>query len=48
MGLSIPPENDDDDDDDEPLNPLVEALFDEVEDLRLQVRSMETRYFRSH
>ena len=26
-----------DDDDDEPINPLVDALFDEVEDLRMQV-----------
>ena len=24
-------------DDDEPMNPLVDALFDEVENLRLQV-----------
>lgn len=28
----------DDDDDDEPINPLVDALFDEVERLRMQVR----------
>jgi hypothetical protein len=27
----------DDDDDDDPINPLVDALFDEVENLRLQV-----------
>jgi len=26
-----------DDDDDDPINPLVDALFDEVENLRLQV-----------
>jgi kinesin family protein 20 len=25
------------DDDDEPINPLVDALFDEVEKLRMQV-----------
>lgn len=24
--------------DDEPINPLVDALFDEIEDLRLRVR----------
>lgn len=24
--------------DDEPINPLVDALFDEIEDLRLKVR----------
>lgn len=29
-------ETGDDDDDDEPINPLVDALFDEVENLRLQ------------
>lgn len=33
---------DDVDDDDEPINPLVDALFDEVEELRLQVRSCST------
>lgn len=27
----------DDDDDDDPINPLVDALFDEVENLRFQV-----------
>lgn len=27
----------DDDDDEDPINPLVDALFDEVEDLRMQV-----------
>jgi hypothetical protein len=26
------------DDDDEPINPLVDALFDEVENLRMKVR----------
>lgn len=31
-------ETGDDEDDDEPINPLVDALFDEVENLRLQVR----------
>lgn len=30
----------DDDDDDEPINPLVDALFDEVEKLRMQVRRL--------
>lgn len=32
--------NDDqeEDSDDEPINPLVDALFDEIEDLRLRVR----------
>lgn len=30
----------DDDDDDEPINPLVDALFDEVEYLRMQVRRL--------
>lgn len=32
-------ENDDQggDSDDEPINPLVDALFDEIEDLRLRV-----------
>ena len=27
-----------DDYDDEPLNPLIDVLFDEVEDLRMKVR----------
>ena len=27
-----------DEDDDEPINPLVNALFDEIEALRIQVR----------
>jgi len=27
----------DEDDDDEPINPLVDALFDEVENLRMKV-----------
>lgn len=31
-------EADDDNGDDEPINPLVDALFDEVEELRMQVR----------
>lgn len=30
--------DDEDDDDDEPINPLVDALFDEIEALRLRVR----------
>lgn len=30
-----------DDSDDEPINPLVDALFDEVEDLRIQVRGTQ-------
>jgi hypothetical protein len=30
----------DDDDDDEPINPLVDALFDEVENLRMKVCSV--------
>jgi hypothetical protein len=30
-------EAEDIDDDDEPLNPLIDALFDEVENLRMQV-----------
>ena len=29
--------NEPEQDDDEPMNPLVDALFDEVENLRLQV-----------
>jgi len=36
-------EGDKDEDDDYPINPLVDALFDEVENLRLQVRSMSER-----
>ena len=36
-------EGDKDEDDDYPINPLVDALFDEVENLRLQVRSMSSR-----
>jgi heat shock protein HspQ len=32
-----PNELEQDDDDGEPMNPLVDALFDEVENLRLQV-----------
>ena len=27
-----------DEEDDEPINPLVDALFDEVEELRMRVR----------
>jgi len=30
-------EENDEDSDDEPINPLVDALFDEIEDLRLRV-----------
>ena len=29
--------DDQEDSDDEPINPLVDALFDEIEDLRLRV-----------
>lgn len=36
-------EGDKDEDDDYPINPLVDALFDEVENLRLQVRSVSSR-----
>ncbi|KAJ7596754.1 kinesin-like protein [Mycena floridula] len=32
-----------DDDDDEPINPLVDALFDEVEELRMQLFESEMR-----
>ena len=32
-----PGEGGDDEDDDEPINPLVNALFDEIEMLRMQV-----------
>jgi hypothetical protein len=32
------------DDDDEPINPLVDALFDEVESLRMQVCSIMSRH----
>ncbi|KAF9452579.1 kinesin-domain-containing protein [Macrolepiota fuliginosa MF-IS2] len=32
-----------DDNDDEPLNPLIDALFDEVEDLRMQLFEAEMR-----
>ncbi|KAI0318991.1 P-loop containing nucleoside triphosphate hydrolase protein [Amylostereum chailletii] len=37
------PEESEDDYEDEPLNPLVEALFDEVEGLRLQLLDAEMR-----
>lgn len=30
------------DEDDEPINPLVDALFDEIETLRMQVRFTST------
>ena len=33
----------DDDDDDEPINPLVDALFDEIESLRMQLFESEMR-----
>lgn len=41
--------NDDreEDSDDEPINPLVDALFDEIEDLRLRV-CMESKLLRSN
>jgi len=35
-----PNEEQEDDSDDEPINPLVDALFDEVEDLRMQVGAL--------
>ncbi|KAF9269962.1 kinesin-domain-containing protein [Marasmius fiardii PR-910] len=35
--------NDDDGDDDSPINPLVDALFDEIEDLRMQLYESEMR-----
>ncbi|KAF8898450.1 P-loop containing nucleoside triphosphate hydrolase protein [Infundibulicybe gibba] len=35
--------NDDDESEDEPINPLVDALFDEVEDLRMQLFESEMR-----
>jgi hypothetical protein len=31
-----------DSDDDEPINPLVDALFDEVEELRMQAGVLDT------
>ncbi|GJE85894.1 kinesin-domain-containing protein [Phanerochaete sordida] len=34
---------DDDEDDDEPINPLVDALFDEIESLRMQLFESEMR-----
>ncbi|RXW18928.1 hypothetical protein EST38_g6927 [Candolleomyces aberdarensis] len=36
-------EGDDDDGDDEPANPLIDALFDEIENLRLQLFEAEMR-----
>lgn len=38
---------DPEEDDDEPINPLVDALFDEVEELRMQVSmlSLSTSIF---
>ncbi|KAG7098944.1 hypothetical protein E1B28_000834 [Marasmius oreades] len=36
-------ENNDEGDDDSPINPLVDALFDEIEDLRMQLYDSEMR-----
>lgn len=45
------PNDEQDEDYDEPINPLVDALFDEVEDLRMQVRrdyqSLQNFFFSS-
>ncbi|KAM6497998.1 kinesin-like protein KIF23 [Amanita muscaria] len=41
--LEDEPHDDSDDDDDEPINPLVDALFDEVDSLRMQLYEAEMR-----
>ncbi|KAI0067955.1 kinesin-domain-containing protein [Artomyces pyxidatus] len=43
MEVDEDPADEEEEDDDEPLNPLVEALFDELEDLRAQLIDAEMR-----